>query len=84
MWCKHAAGKDGVFEFRFPVANLEGYKDRGLENGSRHLFIYILAYTEIFILMVFLLFLGLSATRNSNLKIFLSSQLDYCSSRDRK
>lgn len=84
MWSKHAAGKDGVFESRFTVAKLEGYKDHGLEKGSQHLFSYMLAHTEIFILMFFFLFLGLSPTKNSNLNIFLSSQLDYGSSRDGK
>lgn len=47
VWYKHAAGKDGVFESWFTVAKKEGYK------GSWHLFIYILAHTEIFILMGF-------------------------------
>jgi len=82
VWYKHAAGKDGVSESRFTVAKPEGYKDHGLEKGSRHIFIYFLAHTEVFILLFFFLFLCLSATQNSNLNTFLSSQLDYCSSRD--
>lgn len=82
--CKDAAGTDGMFEFQLTVAKSEGYRDHGLQKGSRHFFIYTLAHAEIFILVCFfLLFLALSASQNSNLSI-LSSQLDCCSSRGGK